>query len=226
MDKSIMGIPDHSGLESRKIRIPFRDYGRCARVFSDYTLEWQIKALLYMMDEKRPVKRRQAWHRMWLGHEDEIRLYYWHCLTEYNRRGLLAKYVSIEWHPTDGAPWQKDKLFFVSQKVLCLREFLRGYMEHFYVLTLKEWPSGGYYPFKHINDKQREINDAWLDVWYNRFDGKLKNVGVVVKKGADLIEKPERKLFLVGDKLWKKKQQAKKKLKLPKYKLRQMGIIK
>ena len=99
-------------------------------------------------------------------------------------------------------------------------------MEHFYVLTLKEWPSGGYYPFKHINDKQREINDAWLDVWYNRFDGKLKNVGVVVKKGADLIEKPERKLFLVGDKLWKKKQKERNKLKLPKYKLRQMGIIK
>ena len=219
-------IPDYSGLETRRIRIPFRSYERCARVFSDFCLEWTLNSILLCLDEKRPIKRRMPHHRMWLGHEDELRLYYWYCLQEWKRRGLRLKHVEIDWSVTDGAPWHKDKLFYISQKVLCLRENLRVFIPHFYVLSLKQWPSGGYYPFKHINNAQREVNEAWLDVFNHNFDGKLRNVGVVVSTGKGLIEKPEKKLFLVGDKLWKKKQKERMKLRLPKYKLKQLGLIK
>lgn len=200
-----MAMSDASSLESRKVWVPFPNYELCARVFSDFQLDWNICAVLRLLDPKLEIKRRQAHDRMWMGHERELRLYYHYMLTEYKRRKLKPKYLMMEWSSPRPPEWWNNKLFFISQKVNLLRQNLKWYIKHFYVLSMKQWPSGCYYPFLHVNTLQREINKAWEDVFKYDFDNKLKNVGIILAKKSDLNH-PNPILHGVEEKIWKKKQ--------------------
>lgn len=201
-----MALSDICALETRKLWVPFPNYELSAKVLSDFQLIRSMEAIGRMLDPEFKIKRWQAHDRMWRENWTELGLYYWYMLKEYKGRELVPRFVELPWTSPRNPPWWDNKLFFISQKVNLLRQNMKWYMKYFYVLSHRQWPSGTYYPFPHVNNIQREINAAWEDVWEHEFSKSLKKVGVLLAKGENLNIINPKEFHGVEDKIWKKKQ--------------------
>ena len=177
-------------LESMMVWVPFRSFERCVSVFNNTFLEWQIANAFKLIDTQIEVKHRWAHHRLWYGYENNLRFYIWHMQKELQRRGHEYRYYPFitDWKTPRYTPWEHDKLFYISQKVLLMRKGLRWYIGDFYVATHREWPEGGYYPVEGITERQQIVNEKWRRCFKDKFHSRTKNVKIYVNVEKDLID--------------------------------------
>lgn len=173
---------------TRIVYVPFKRIENCIKVFNDVAIYNQLYNILFILDERKQ-KNVSKYMRMWENNENELKIYYWYLLTEYRKRtGDYTRFPFIDFKSPKKCYWENNDLFYISQKIILLRNYFSKYCNSFYIENYKEWPKGGYFPYENPTYFQRCINKNWENYYKSKFGNKIHKIGLYVNKTLNLIE--------------------------------------